>query len=254
MHKLYLYLLAAAVIINCSSAQAQTIVLAKDTPLVPQGWSVANANLEFKKDTSAQLNDDGQVITGVLDADTYLRPAGWRYLINDCYLTTSTNIFGPPFFHHPPVRNNIVLPTYQHLRYKGNTAVTFDANGCVLSGTIDDAATLQLQPDKYGFVTFKAGTRLTFYPAGTVASGTLAKDYRLRPSGWQANINGLAGGFLEFKSGSDIEFTADGLVSTGTLKKAAFWTQPDNTVIQLPKNIPIVFQNGTAKFTAPEEK
>ena len=84
----------------CLSAQvvsAETIKLDKTTMLVPQGWSVADEDLKFKKDTTAELNVRGEVVSAVLNKATYLRPTGWRSLINDyCYVET-TDMFFPRF-------------------------------------------------------------------------------------------------------------------------------------------------------------
>lgn len=236
-----------------TNAQAQDIVLSKDTALIPQGWSVSRGELKFKKNSTVSLNDSNQVVSGVLDKSSYLRPAGWQYLINDHYFATTANLFGPPFLRPVPYHSSILLPTYRHIEYKGGTRVTFDASGCVLSGTLNEAATFQLQPDSYGFVTFKEDTVLTFYPDGRVCSGTLKNDYLLRPAGWQKNNNGFSAGFLPFKSGTAIRFTADGLVSEGILKDPAFWTQPDESTLQLPKNTVIQFNNGTAAVMAADK-
>lgn len=244
--KKYFLPAALSMLLLFTNAQAQDIVLTEDTALIPQGWSVSRGELKFKKNSTVSLNDSNQVITGVLDKSTYLRPAGWHYLINDHYFAATANLFGPPFLRPVPYRSSILLPTYRHIEYKGNTSVTFDTYGCVLSGTLNEPATFQLQPDSYGFVTFKEDTVLTFYSEGRVRSGTLKNDYLLHPEGWQQNNNGFAAGFLPFKAGTAISFNAEGFVSEGVLKEPAFWTQPDNSALQLPKNTVIQFSNGTA--------
>ena len=80
MRKVTALLLAASVLAGTNTALAdKTITLDKDTKLVPQGWTVAD-DIKFKKNTVVKLNDDGQVIEGVLASATYLRPAGWKSL------------------------------------------------------------------------------------------------------------------------------------------------------------------------------
>lgn len=253
MKKSFLLSALFTLLIFTAAVQAQDIVLIKDTALIPQGWSVSRGELKFKKNSTVSLNDTNQVITGVLDKSTYLRPTGWHYLINDHYFAATANLFGPPFLRPVPYRSSILLPTYRHIEYKGNTSVTFDAYGCILSGTLNEAATFQLQPDSYGFVTFKEDTVLTFYPEGRVRSGTLKNDYLLRPASWQQNNNGFAAGFIPFKAGTAISFDAEGFVSQGVLKEPAFWTQPDDSTLQLPKNTVIQFSNGTATIMAADK-
>ena len=75
-------LLALIACLSVNEASAATITLDKATMLVPQGWSVADEDLKFKKDTTAELNDRGEVVSAVLNKATYLRPTGWRSLIN----------------------------------------------------------------------------------------------------------------------------------------------------------------------------
>ena len=57
-------------------------MLDKNTELHPQGWSVGET-IKFKKKTAVRLNDIGEVISGTLADDTYLRPQGWQRIIND---------------------------------------------------------------------------------------------------------------------------------------------------------------------------
>ena len=85
MRKFTALLLAALVLVGANIALAdKTITLDKDTKLVPQGWTVAD-DIKFKKNTVVKLNDDGQVIEGVLASATYLRPAGWKSLASNYY-------------------------------------------------------------------------------------------------------------------------------------------------------------------------
>ena len=102
MRKFTALLLAALVLVGANIALAdKTITLDKDTKLVLQGWTVAD-DIKFKKNTVVKLNDDGQVIEGVLASATYLRPAGWKSLAsNYYYVERSAPFFPPRFFYHP---------------------------------------------------------------------------------------------------------------------------------------------------------
>ena len=96
MRKFTALLLAALVLVGANIALAdKTITLDKDTKLVPQGWTVAD-DIKFKKNTVVKLNDDGQVIEGVLASATYLRPAGWKSLASNYYYVERSAPFFPP--------------------------------------------------------------------------------------------------------------------------------------------------------------
>lgn len=235
-----------ATILYANVSAAQTITLDKTTKLVPVGWSVA-ADIKFQKDTTVQLTPDGQVITGTLDTATYLRPTGWRNMINDFYYAAAgpalyPSIFWPPFDDFGPEPTPAMLvPTYQHARYKSETPVTFASDGTVISGTLDEDITLSLQPGKYGFVNFKGGNQLIFYPNGAVQTATLANDTRLRPIGWQNNNFDSNAGFVEFKGGTQITFTQDGYVSGGTLNESTLWFNSNGSSATLPPKTVVSF-------------
>lgn len=226
-------------------ANAEDILLDKNTPLVPQGWSVADDDLKFKKDTKVVLNDQGEVMEGVLSSDTYLRPTGWKNIILDyAYEYSSGIVF--PYYGGLAFSSSIPMQTYGHIRYKSGEKIVFAADGTVLSGVISDAATFSLQSGKYGFVTFKHDKRLTFDAAGHVLSGVLDENTYLRPLGYQNNKNNMSG-FVEFKGNRAIIFTADGFVREGELKEELLWSQPDGSTITLPVKKVISFAtNGTA--------
>ena len=140
-------LLALIACLSVNEASTATITLDKATMLVPQGWSVADEDLKFKKDTTAELNDRGEVVSAVLNKATYLRPTGWRSLINDyCYVET-TDMFFPRFFHPWGMRYGAPFPTYGHIRYAGDRLVKFAENGTVLRGVIDEKVTLSINKD-----------------------------------------------------------------------------------------------------------
>lgn len=254
MKKLSFLTIMLAACLTAQLACAQTITLNKAEKLVPQGWAVADDDLKFKKDTQALLNDDGEVISGVLNSDTYLRPTGWQSVINDyCYVQASS-VFFPRFFRPVGVRYGIALPTYGHLRYKSDSLVHFAQDGTVLSGTIDEKVTVSLQKERYGFVDFKADTVLTFDAEGHIVSGTLDDDTRLRPLGWQQGRTDAASpGFLEFKGNRSITFSPNGYVISGTLKEAASWKNADGEVITLPAKANVRFTAEGAEIIEPKK-
>lgn len=228
-------------------ANAETVLLEKSTAMVPQGWTVADDDLKFKKGTNAVLNENGELVEGVLSSDTYLRPTGWKNIINDYSYVETSGYFFPRFFPSWSFSTGAPFPTYGHVRYKDSENIIFAPDGTVLSGVIDESATFSLIKGKYGFVTFKEDSRLTFDQDGNILSGVLDDDIYLRPIGYANNKNLLAG-FVEFKKGSAISFTKDGLVSSGELKNNLLWKQPDGSVITLPMKKTIAFtSDGTAR-------
>lgn len=221
--------------------------LDKNTELHPQGWSVGET-IKFKKKTAVRLNGVGEVISGTLADDTYLRPQGWQRVINDNYFVSAYT--GGAWFprHHrywPGSIYNIALPSYGHLRFKDNTAVTFSAQGTVLSGTVAARATISLGDGQYGFVTFADNSILEFYDDGAVKMGTLNEDTQLRPVFWQQNMaDNFNAGFVEFKKDTRVYFDESGLVTAGTIKEAAPW-KTGGTVITLQEKTEYKFnQNG----------
>lgn len=240
LKKFALLACALATILYTNIGAAQTITLDKDTKLVPVGWSVAE-DIKFQKNTTAELSTDGQVISGTLASDTYLRPTGWRNMINDFYFSAAAPAMYPSFFWAPFYDDwdtasapAMLVPTYKHARYKGNNPITFASDGTVISGTLDQDITLSLQKGKYGFVNFKGGNLIEFYPNGAVQTATLANDTRLRPLGWQSNALDASAGFVEFKGGTPITFTQDGYVTSGTLSDNTLWFNTNGSSATLP--------------------
>lgn len=247
MRKFTALLLAAMMLVGTNTALAdKTITLDKDTKLVPQGWTVAD-DIKFKKNTTVKLDDNEQVINGVLASDTYLRPTGWKQLAsNYYYVEGSANFFPPRFFYHP-FRPGLVIPADGHVRYMGGKPVTFAADGTVLSGTIDNDVVLQLSDTGYGFVRFKNDTVLTFSENGRIKSGTLAEAAKLRPLGWEYNLHDNSAGFAEFKSGTDIIFDENGMVIKGSLKEKTLWHNADGSSKELEAKAPVTFTTGGAE-------
>ena len=249
MKKLSIVACALATLLYANIGAAQTITLTETTKLVPVGWSVAQ-DVKFQKNTTVQLSPEGLVISGTLDSDTYLRPTGWRSIINDFYYADAGPAVNPFPFWDPyddfddmvPVNAPAMLvPTYKHVRYKGDTPIVFASDGTVISGTLDEYVTLNLQKGKYGFVTFKAGNVLTFYQTGAVQTATLANDTSLRPVGWENNTNNGNAGFVKFKGGTEISFTQDGYVTNGTLDEATTWQNPNGSSSTLPPKTVVSF-------------
>ena len=111
-------LLALAVLLSftvCGSAWADSSrTLEKNEELHPQGWSVGDT-IKFKKKTAVRLNDFGEVISGTLADDTYLRPVGWQQNMAD--------------------NSNAGF-----VEFKKGTRVYFDEHGLVTAGTLKKAA------------------------------------------------------------------------------------------------------------------
>jgi len=237
---------ALATMLYANICSAQTMTLDKTTKLVPVGWSVAE-DIKFQKGTDVELTSDGQVITGVLDTTTYLRPTGWQNMINDFYYSAAAPAFYPPFYWQPfddwgpGPAPAMLIPTYGHVRYKSETPVTFASDGTVISGTIDQDVTLSIQKGKYGFVNFKGGNQLVFYPNGAVQTATLADDTNLRPLGWQSNALDASAGFVEFKGGTQISFSQDGFVTSGTLNENTLWFNTNGRSSTLPPKTVVNF-------------
>ena len=248
-------LLALVACLSAQGVSAESITLDKTTMLIPQGWSVADEDLKFKKDTTAEINEQGEVVSGVLNKSTYLRPTGWRNVITGyCYVDT-TDMFFARFFHPWGMRYGAPFPTYGHIRYAGDRLVKFAADGTVLKGVIDEKVTLALSKDGYGFVDFKSGTILSFDENGHVTHGTLSSDTYLRPIGWQAHAssNKLAG-FIEFKGGKAIDFNDKGEVISGTLKESTLWHDTTGTEITLPAKVTVHFTDQGAEVIKPEKE
>ena len=219
--------------------------LHKNEELYPQGWSVGD-QVKFKKDTSAILNDKGEVISGVLASDTYLRPQGWERIINDYYFVsayTNRTPFFPRYYRYWNNNStyNIALSSYGHIRYKSGTTVKFSEQGTVLNGTVADEITVGIGEGQYGFIAFKNGSVLAFYDNGAVKTGTLSEDTKLRPVGWQNNsVERENVGFIEFKAKSVINFAQNGEVISCTLKEGVKWKNA-GIEIDLPANTVVNF-------------
>lgn len=229
-------------------AMAETRTLDKDTGLHPQGWTVGD-RVTFRKNTVVQLNTQGEVVSGTLAEDTFLRPRGWERVINDYYYVTAYTDNGLHFRRHfrffEDGRYNMAIPGYGHLLYKGGTAVRFSEQGDVVTGTIAENASIRLGEGKYGFITFAKNNVLAFYQTGAVMSGVLAEDTALRPWGWtnipvQEDARDAAG-FIKFKAKKTVLFTEKGELLSGTLKEAVKLFASNGNVTTIPANSTVTF-------------
>ena len=238
-------ILSLPLVLIMPSGYAGTKTLIKDTKLHPQGWTVGD-QLKFKKDTVVATNEVGEVVSGILAVDTFLRPLGSQQVLND-YSYVSTYAGVDPFFNHYQhfvvgKAYNTSVPSHGHLLYKGGTQVTFSEYGEVVAGTIAEDATIQLVKDKYGFLNFKEDNVLAFYDSGVIRSGVLDEDTNLRPVGWKNNIiPDDSAGFVKFSAKKKIEFNEYGEVIAGTVKEPLKWHAPDGSEIEFSANVTVIF-------------
>ena len=225
MSRLRIALLAFVLALLLSgTAGAATVTLTADTELHPANW--ATGTVKFKKDTQVATNEYGEVVSGVLARDTSLRPAGWQrvmfaFTMESGYAPVTSSVSGGGFSYGGG-SYSYAVPAEKHLQFKGGQAVTFNAQGEVVAGTLDKPAHIRLVDDKQGFVSYREDTVLSFHANGVVAAGTLHADTWLRPTGWQEIMAANGGaGFLKFKKGTAISFTDSGLVTAGTLAAEA---------------------------------
>jgi hypothetical protein len=230
-------------------------VVGKETKFHPQGWTVGDF-IEFKKGTTITLNELGEVISGVLAKDTFLYPRGWARVINDYYYITAYSDpipYGYRFHHRLVDRSyNMAIPGYNHLQFKGGTAVTFSQSGDILTGTIVGTAVLRLVEGKYGFISCRANSVLTFYDSGAIQSAVLAEDTYLRPFNWQKLLRQPeAAGFVKFCANKPITFNETGDVVTGTLKEPAKLVAGDGQIKEFAANTAVRFteQGAIAEIT-----
>lgn len=226
MLRLRVTMLSVAVMLLflCVRVEAVTVTLAEDAELHPVNW--ATGTVKFKKDTQAVTNEYGEVVSGVLAKDTRLHPAGWQRVMFDFTMesgyapVTSSSSGGG--FSYGGGSYSFAVPGEKYLHFKGGQAVTFNARGEVIAGTLDKRAYIRLVDDKEGFVVYKEDTALAFHANGVVAAGTLYADTWLRPTGWQEILAANGGaGFVRFKKGTVINFTDGGFVAAGTLAAEA---------------------------------
>ncbi len=222
--KVAMLAVAVALFFLCVRVEAATATLPEDAELHPVNW--ATGTVKFKKDTQAVTNEYGEVVSGVLAKDTRLRPAGWQRVMFDYTMengyTSVASSSSSGGYSYGGGSYSYAVPGEKFLHFKGGQAVTFNAQGEVVAGTLDQPAHIRLVDDKQGFVSYREDTALSFHANGVVAAGTLNFDTWLRPTGWQEILAANGGaGFLKFKKGTVISFTESGLVTAGTLAAEA---------------------------------
>jgi hypothetical protein len=173
---LVLMLIPASVF--CSTAT----VTDREVNLQPQGW--VSGTLAFKPGSTVELNKKGEVISGVLKYNEYLRSVGIGYSMGS--------------------------DTPARLYYKGSDATTvFDERGRVISGTLAGHYNyIYLIPYSEPLVLFKIGTSITFDKNGNVLKGTLRDDTNLRPTGLKST---------KFKAETEVVFGPGAQVIKGTI-------------------------------------
>lgn len=210
--KRILIILLALLLIPTAALCSTTKVLDKDTELHPQGWT--SGSLLFKQGSSVELNDQGEVVSGVLKSNAILHAIGrGRFDIN-------------------PISN--------YLYFKSDSALRFDEQGFVISGTLADDTYLFLIYISEPQVKFQGGTTILFSRSGDVLKGTLNKDTSLRPSGWKIFLPNNAG-FLTFKAGTEVTFGPAAQIIKGTIASdlaLSGITYPAGTTLQFSESAP----------------
>lgn len=188
-----LVLIIIPVIAFCSKATIPD----QDIDLHPQGW-VSGGTLQFKPGSQVELNERGEVISGVLKFNEYLRSVGMGDEIRG--ITDSER----------PTPSNF-------LHFKGSNSITvFDEHGAVISGTLANSSYIYLIPDVDPCIKFKGDTTITFDKNGNIKTGTLNDDYYLRPLGGNTFLPPTAG-FIKFKARTQVVFGTNAQVIKGTI-------------------------------------
>lgn len=201
-----------------ANAAVITKTLEENTKLIPSGLLATDDPPTFKKGTTVTLNENGEVIEGVLARDVLLSCVPLVYEEN-----------GINYFRS----------------YKGwfnkDTKVIFNSRGAVMKGTTlytIEQRYLYVPLNSSSLIKLKQFTEVSFHPNGMMAYGTTDSDTYLKPVGWkQITDNGMAG-FVQFKGGRQIELNSKGEVLKGTLNK--------DTKLRLPEGRLKVYDAGTA--------
>ncbi|MBP2657260.1 MAG: hypothetical protein H6Q69_292 [Firmicutes bacterium] len=184
----FLMLMYIPVIALCST----TKVLDKDTELQPQGWTAGT--LKFKQGGTVELNEQGQVISGILKSFSQLRPVASA-------------------FSHA-----LITARIGNIFFQSDYNVTFDEHGHVLSGILGTDSDVCLSPNTEPYVGFKYNTAILFDKDGNLIKGTICDDTLLRPIGWKnyLPIDNNAG-LIKFKAGTEVVLGANAQVIKGTI-------------------------------------
>lgn len=192
MKKIFVIFLACMlfpVVAFCSTNK----VLDQDAELHPQGWT--SGTLKFKQGSSVEFNEQGEVISGVLQFNEVLHSMG------------RGRFFGYPLGSHR---------TSSYLNFKADSRITFDERGLVVSGSLAEDTYLYLIYMSEPEVKFQGGTTIMFDKNGNVSKGVLNKDTLLRPVGSKLFAPKNAG-FLTFKAGTEVVFGPNAQVIKGTI-------------------------------------
>lgn len=210
-----MFMLAGAVVLSStmfagSSSEVKEIKLREDTLLTTQGDKFS---AKFKKGTTAKLDGNGKVLSGVLAQETAVTPVGTgskKIWFKEGSLIT--------FNEESKVdsgilsRNTSMRPTgVTDVTLRANTQILFHSNGFLKAATLDKEALLPIRKSSKGYK-FKAGHEITFDEKGLVISGTLATTI---------NVKRASGETLRFPAGSFIEFDEDGKIANEPPKKSA---------------------------------
>ncbi len=189
---IFLLIMLVPTIALCST----TKVLDRDTDLPIQG-SVTGL-VTFKQGTTVELNERGEVISGVLKSNQEVYCRSGSYTLIKLYDT----ILG-----------------FSCIRIKGGDAVTtFDEQGSVISGTLNEDAELIIVNNKAQKISLKYETPFAIDKNGNLLSGFPKSDTYLRPVGWQNFMpKDNYAGFVKFKAVTEITFGPNGEVVRGTI-------------------------------------
>lgn len=189
---IFLVIMLIPTIALCST----TKVLDKDTDLPVQGAVVGLVT--FKQGTTVELNESGEVISGVLKLNKEL------YCRNSWY---------------SKVAGYSIYVSYGRISIKGGDAVTtFDEHGYVISGTLNEDADLIVVQNSAQQITLKYETPFAIDNNGNLLRGFPRSDTYLRPVGWQSFMpKDHYAGFVKFKAVTEITFGPNGEVVRGTI-------------------------------------
>lgn len=185
-----------------TSAAPITKTLGEDTKITPPGvMAIIWISIpEFKQGTTVALNENGEVLEGIL---------------------TSTERL-------PYVRGAVYYPRV--INFKAGTKVIFNNRGEVIKGTVDELTGIPIS--ETDTVMVKAGGEISFHENGMLATFFPAFDIYLRSSKWQQNLTAsytnkvACPGFIEFKGWTLVELNEKGEVVKGTLNKATKLLSP----------------------------
>lgn len=195
MKRIFIFFLAF-MLIPAIALCSTTKVLDQDKALHPQGWPYGT--LMFKGGTQITLNENGEVVTGVMKHNEPFLTPGSISTIQTC-----------PFEDKELYR----------VRFSGDPyPITFGEKGEVISGTLSEFYSIKLILNTGDYVNFKKSTVITFNADGSVKQGTLDEAYELRPAGWRNFLStDENAGFIKFKAGTEVVFGPGAQVIKGTI-------------------------------------